>query len=109
MFSFHSHTDPAETKKVILKGLADFLTNDSDDSSKESIHNFIYFLNSLLRVKSMIPPTSEIMAIIKSERPKLYHAARLQLPSTHHLSILFQVNMDPTLAKDRLEQFRNNK
>lgn len=66
---------------------------------------FIYFLNSLLRVKCIVPPTSEVMAVIKLEKPTLYHATRLQLPDGHHLSILFQVDMDYSLAKSRLLQF----
>ena len=107
MFTFHSHIDQVTTKQAILRGLADFLSNCTDDHSMESIRTLIYFLNSLVRVKSMIPPTVEIMAMIKLQKPTLYHATRLQLPSSHHLYLLFQVDMDPYLAKTRLEQFGN--
>jgi hypothetical protein len=53
----------------------------------------------------VVPPVVEIMTILKLEKPKLYHATRRNVLQTSHLHMLFQVEMDPQLARQRLEEY----
>lgn len=99
------HSEFYQLKKTVLQNLSDLLDNVPNNDDKHSVHSFINFLNSLLRVRQIVPPTTEIMSIIKHQKPVLYHATRLQLNQSHHLHILFQLDMDPHFATSRLEQF----
>jgi hypothetical protein len=48
------------------------------------------------------------MTMLKMDKPKLYHAARLSLPEKSHLSILFEIIGNERLAKERLANYLND-
>ncbi|UFJ42055.1 hypothetical protein LOK74_06035 [Brevibacillus humidisoli] len=97
--------NPDEGKKQMVKDLQTFLKQAADDDNPANIRQFVALLHNFLRIKTFTPPIMEIMALIKHEKPKLYHATRLSLTTTSNLKFLFQVDMDPTKAASRLEAF----
>jgi len=98
-------TNPVEAKKQMIKNLLELIEKVPDDDSQPSVRAFITYLNGLLRTKGIIPPTSEIITLIKHQKPKLYHATRLSLSPQSHLQVLFQTSMDHHLAATRLQDF----
>ncbi|WP_139491661.1 hypothetical protein [Brevibacillus dissolubilis] len=97
--------NPIEQKKQMVRDLVALIDKVPDNDNPHSIRQFIAYLNGLLRTKGVVPPTTEIMTIIKQQKPQLYHATRLNLTSSSHLQILFQITMDPALAASRLQEF----
>ncbi|MGD8190141.1 hypothetical protein ACQCN2_09175 [Brevibacillus ginsengisoli] len=97
-----------DTKKQMLKDLLDVLDHVPDEDHPSAIKQLIAYLNGLLRVKLVIPPTTEIMSLIKCQKPKLYQATRRSVTSTSHLKMLFLIDMDPTTATNRIKEFANS-
>lgn len=89
----------------MLKDLIDLIDQVPDEDNPSAIKQLIAYLNGLLRIKVITPPTSEIISLIKYQKPRLYHATRRSITSTSHLSMLFLIEMDPVLASNRLQQF----
>ena len=94
-----------EAKKQMLKEFHNFLLKVEDHEAPANIRQFVSLLHHFMRIRSFTPPFVEIMAVIKHEKPKLYHATRLSLTATSNLQYLFQVDMDLDHAVKRLEQF----
>lgn len=88
-----------------MKDLLHVLDHIPDDDQPLDIKQLIAYLNGLLRIKTVTPPTTEIMSIIKSQKPKLYQATKRRITSTSHLTMLFLLDMDPTIAASRLQDF----
>ncbi len=107
MNSFKTETQ-REWKMSIVRELHELLekTPDRDDSS--SIQKLIRYLQTILRIKQVIPPMVEIMTLIKQSKPNLYHGTRRTILQSSNLYMLFQVEMDPQLATKRLEDFISN-
>ncbi|MBO8162372.1 MAG: hypothetical protein H0Z34_01490 [Brevibacillus sp.] len=99
------HINVQELKKQMMKDLQTFLLKVEDDDHPANIRQFVALLHKFMRIQAFTPPIMEIMALIKHEKPTLYHATRLSLTMTSNLNFLFQVNMDPALAASRLEAF----
>ncbi|MFM1654768.1 hypothetical protein ACI7RC_22110 [Brevibacillus sp. B_LB10_24] len=100
--------NPATIKKNIIKGLLELIDSVPDSDEAAAVKQLISYLNGLLRINVVTPPTTEIMSIIKHEKPTLYHATRRSLTSTSHLSMLFQIDMNPDLAAERLQQYQKS-
>ena len=94
-----------DIKKQIMKDLLNVLDLVPDDDQPSTIKQLIAYLNGLLRIKMVTPPTTEIMSVIKYQKPKLYHATRRSITSTSHLNMLFLLEMDPAVAMKRLQHF----
>ena len=77
----------------------------SDTDDMQAVRELIAILNGLLRIKNIVPPTVEIMTYIKQVKPKLYHATRKGITSTSNLNLLFQLDADPALAQERLQEY----
>ncbi|MGO0059334.1 hypothetical protein ACTID9_04830 [Brevibacillus fluminis] len=95
----------AQTKKAIVTNLYHLIKSVPDDTDRTSVVRLLTYLNGLLRIKIVTPPTAEIMALIKAQKPTLYNAARRALFPSSHLYMLFQIDMDPKLAVERLSRY----
>ncbi|MDA5111027.1 hypothetical protein O3V59_22085 [Brevibacillus thermoruber] len=94
-------------KKRDLKRLIQSIFEIPDQDSINNIKVLIQHLNHLLRVKSLTPPLTEIMILLKEQKPFLYHATRLAISKNSHLTLLFEIKGDPKLAAQRLEEYLN--
>ncbi len=99
--------DPLTEKKRELKKLIHSITQLPDSNSTGTIKQLVMYLTQLLRVKAVVPPTSEIMILLQSQKPQLYHGARLSVQSSSLLHMLFSIHGDAQLAATRLEEFMN--
>lgn len=102
--SFQRNTIRDEHKKEIV----DIMTRiqklqDTDDL--QAVRELIAILNSLLRIKNFVPPVVEIMIYLKHKKPTIYHATRKGITSTSNLKMLFQLDADPVLAMERLNEY----
>lgn len=96
---------PEEARKQYTQEFLSKIMNAPDDDDPASIKSLIAMLNGILRVNTFIPPTVEIMSFIKHQKPLLYHATRKSITSTSNLAILFQLDADPTIVAERLEEY----
>lgn len=97
--------EPQETKRIIIRDFFALIEKVPNKDDQASIQTFLRYLQSLLRIKQVVPPVVEIMTVIKQNKPLLYHAARrITLPSSN-LHMLFQLEMDIMLAHERLRQY----
>lgn len=94
-----------EAKQQMLKEFRDFLHKVDDHEAPANIRQFVSLLHHFMRINTFTPPFVEIMAVIKQEKPRLYHATRRSLTSSSNLQFLFQVEIDPKQAVKRLEHF----
>ncbi|WP_246009246.1 hypothetical protein [Brevibacillus fluminis] len=94
-----------ERKKSLIKDFSQMLDQLQNSDDPKAVGLLITYLNSLLRVKDVTPPLSEIISILKWQKPTLFHHARLTLPSTSHLTMVFQIDLNPHVALKRLEQY----
>ncbi len=97
-----------QAKKQMMKDLVDLINKVPDNDSATSIKQLIAYLNGLLRIKFITPPTTEIMSLIKYQKPNLYYATKRSITATSHLNMLFLLEMDPTAAANRLQEFAKN-
>jgi len=97
----NSKADPKKPIRDLIQLIDDIPDNDEPSSVK----SLIAALNSLLRIKVVVPPTIEIMSMIKHSKPTLYHATRKSITSTSNLNLLFQLDADPLLAERRIHDF----
>ncbi|WP_414851981.1 hypothetical protein [Brevibacillus sp. IT-7CA2] len=97
--------EPQETKRIIVRDFFALIETVPNKDDQASIQTFLRYLQSLLRIKQVVPPVVEIMTVFKQNKPLLYHAARrITLPSSN-LHMLFQLEMDIMLAHERLRQY----
>lgn len=97
--------EPLDTKRMIVRDFCTLIETLPNQDDAASIQKFLRYLQSLLRIKQVIPPMVEIMTIIKSLKPTLYHSARRTIMPTSNLHMLFQLEMDMQLAQERLRQY----
>jgi hypothetical protein len=100
-----TYNSPAEAKRQIVRDFHELIDQCPDNEEATSIQRLVRYLQGLLRIKVVVPPVVEIMTILKLEKPKLYHAARRSVLQTSNLHMLFQVEMDPQLARQRLDEY----
>ncbi|QRG65594.1 hypothetical protein [Brevibacillus choshinensis] len=97
--------EPLETRKMIVREFFDLIDTIPNSDAQETVQKFLRYLQGVLRIKQVVPPTVEIMTVVKQSKPFLYHAARRSVLRSSNLYMLFQVEMDLELAKERLEQY----
>ncbi|MFY0544524.1 hypothetical protein [Brevibacillus sp. H7] len=97
-----------EWKQTILRDLRQLLETIPDNDEPASVQKLIRYLQALLRIKQVVPPMVEIMTLIKERKPALYHGTRRNVLQSSNLHMLFQVEMDPQLASQRLEEYVNS-
>jgi hypothetical protein len=87
-------------REGLIRDFWRFLEKAKDD--KKSLSHSIEYLNALLRNKTCIPPTIEIMTIIKKDRPILFQHLKQRISNTSPLRMLLQLEMPYEDAKQRL-------
>lgn len=97
--------EPLETKRIIVREFFDMIDTIPNTDDQETIQKFLRYLQGVLRIKQVVPPSIEIMTVVKQSKPILYHAARRSVLQSSNLYMLFQVEMDVALAKERLQQY----
>lgn len=105
MFHTTSVHEPMESKRMIVREFLDLINTVPDEDDAASIQKFLRYLQSLLRIKQVVPPVVEIMTVVKHTKPALYHAARRNVMKASNLYILFQVDMSLDLAQQRLDEY----
>lgn len=97
--------EPVETRRAIVREFFELIDTIPNQDDPGTIQKFLRYLQGLLRIKQVVPPVVEIMTVVKHSKPILYHAARRSVMSSSNLHMLFQVDMDVELAKDRLREY----
>ncbi|MGN7470314.1 hypothetical protein [Brevibacillus sp. SAFN-007a] len=97
--------EPLEAKRIIVRDFLSLMKTLPNQDDAASVQTFLRYLQSLLRIKQVIPPMVEIMTLIKTDKPILYHSARRSILSSSNLHMLFQIEMDVELAQKRLAQY----
>lgn len=95
----------SQQQKEEAKRLISNIIQLTDTDEKQTVQQLVLLLNQLLRVKTIVPPTSETMIFLHGTKPKLYHATRYSLSSSSHLQMLFSIHGDVELADQRLKEF----
>lgn len=88
-------------QEMVKKEFWRFLEQVRDDRSGVSAS--IEFLNTLLRNKKCVPPTVEIITVLKNEKPILFRILRQSIPHNSSLRMLLYLEMDYEQAKQRLQ------
>ncbi|CAM5787757.1 MULTISPECIES: hypothetical protein [Brevibacillus] len=96
---------PHEVKHIIIREFYSMIEHLPDNDQTATIQKLVRYLQGLLRIKQVIPPVVEIMTLIKKAKPTLYSATRRTVAATSNLHMLFQVDMDPVLAEQRMRDF----
>ncbi|CAM3391040.1 MULTISPECIES: hypothetical protein [Brevibacillus] len=97
--------EPLETKRMIVREFIDLIQTIPDDEEQATVQKFLRYLQSLLRIKQVVPPVVEIMTVVKHTKPVLFHAARRTVLKSSNLFMLFQLDMSFPLAQERLEDY----
>lgn len=97
--------EPLETKKMIIRDFCNLLDTIPNQDDQVTIQKFLRYLQSLIRIKQVVPPVVEIMTVVKQNKPILYHAARRAIMTSSNLHMLFQLDMDFEIAQERLRQY----
>lgn len=97
--------EPLETKRMIIREFIDLIQTIPDDEEQATVQKFLRYLQSLLRIKQVVPPVVEIMTVIKHTKPVLFHAARRTVLKSSNLFMLFQLDMSFPLAQERLADY----
>jgi len=97
--------EPLETKKLIIRDFCNLLDSIPNQDDQVTIQKFLRYLQSLIRIKQVVPPVVEIMTVVKQNKPILYHAARRSIMTSSNLHMLFQLDMDFEIAQERLRQY----
>lgn len=97
--------EPLETKRMIVREFIDLIQTIPDDEEQATVQKFLRYLQSLLRIKQVVPPVVEIMTVVKHTKPVLFHASRRTVLKSSNLFMLFQLDMSFPLAQERLEDY----
>jgi hypothetical protein len=84
----------------IIRDFWKFLDKTKDD--KNSLPNAIEYLNTLIRTKTCVPPTIEIITVLRNERPVLFRFLRDSISPSSPIRMLLALNMSYEDAKNRL-------
>ncbi|MEJ8544418.1 hypothetical protein [Brevibacillus borstelensis] len=100
-----SKEGPHEAKHIIIRDFTNMIEHLPDNDQTATIQKLVRYLQGLLRIKQVIPPVVEIMTLIKKAKPTLHSATRRTVSTTSNLYMLFQVDMDPVLAEERMRDY----
>jgi hypothetical protein len=86
----------------------DKLLKDHHEDNLKSVVSFKSFIRNFLRVRtnSIVLPTSEIMTIIKHERPNIYSHLKRNLQSEPLFELLTQIEVGYDNALNKLNVIR---
>ncbi len=94
-----------EYNKRMIQELIQKIEDLPDDDEVTAVRDLIGILNTMLRIKAFTPPTIEIMMYIKHMKPNLYHATKKRISASSNLTILFQLEADFELVRERLKDY----
>lgn len=89
-----------EDRRMLLREFEQLLAKLPDD--REGIHDAVDFLASILKIRSYVPPTAEIVTILKHRKPMLFHHLKHAISTSSQLYIALQMVVDYRLALERL-------
>lgn len=72
----------------------------SDD--RNGIYKTIDFLSFVLKYKASTPPSTEFVTVLKHKKPMMFHHLKRAVSPTSPLQYMLQLEMDYTLALERL-------
>ncbi|WP_134687486.1 hypothetical protein [Brevibacillus migulae] len=105
MLEILSHEVLLNQKKLELKRIISDIYKLTDSDSVESVKKLTLYLNQLLRVRPLTPPSSEIMIFLKHHKPSLYYATKYAISKSSHLTMLFDIQGDVQVALERLDEY----
>lgn len=76
-----------------------------DPKSTFAFKNFIKYFITIKPTCSNLP-TSEVMAILKKEKPNIFYSLRKQASNTNYLYFLTNIEMNYDVAIDRIQKFK---
>lgn len=76
------------------------LRNTKDD--KKDMHKIMEFLSVVLRYKKSVPPTVEIVTILKHQKPVLFQFLKNSISPSSPKHLIVQLEMDYETALQRL-------
>ncbi|RJS59419.1 hypothetical protein [Bacillus sp. PK3_68] len=83
---------------------------ESYSDTPDSAFDFIVFLRSFLRIKSPLPlPTTEIMTVLKVNKPAVFFSLREMSKRNDILEFLTALSMDFEKAEQKLQDLLKNK
>ncbi|USG67709.1 hypothetical protein NDK47_10695 [Brevibacillus ruminantium] len=97
--------DPLQVKQLIIREFYDLIGELPDHDHPATVQKLVRYLQGLLRIKKVVPPVVEIMTLIKQSKPTLYTASRRTISTTSNLYMVFQIDMNPALAEERMRDF----
>lgn len=90
-----------QEKKELIQDFIKLLKSASD--SHHSVNLMVEFLGKTLRNRSFIPPTAELITIIKYQKPILFQHLKKAISPTSILYFIIQLDMNYTTALERLD------
>lgn len=94
----------SESKKKLIKDFIYLMKSVKDD--RKDMHYIIDFLSMLLRHKEFVPPTTEMITILRHNKPILFQHLKKSVSPASPMHIVLQMNMDYETALNRLELTR---
>jgi hypothetical protein len=94
-------SSPEQDKQRLIQDFRAFLEKVPDD--RNGIHIAIDFLSSIIRIRTFIPPTAEIITILKRRKPVLFQFLKKVIAPTSPLYFVIQLDMDYETALERLQ------
>jgi hypothetical protein len=88
----------------------DRLLQDHNDDDLKSVVTFKSFIRNFLRLKTkqVVLPTSEVMTILKHERPNIFFHLRKNFQSDPLFNLLTQLEVDYEKAIVTLDEIKKN-
>jgi hypothetical protein len=91
----------AQIQNDLIQQFRDIMMTTQDDL--KDIQRVIGFLSMLQTHRVSIPPTAEMITVIKYKKPILYQYLKKSISPTSHLFFILQLDMDYATAIERLE------
>lgn len=88
--------------RKLVEGFWKFVDSLSDE--KKDVFEVIDYLNGLLRTKTTIPPTVEIVTVLKRRKPILFQFVKKSIAPSSPLQLIMNLEMDYDEAVHRLNQ-----
>jgi hypothetical protein len=105
MAEFFSTEVSLYQKKQELNRIIHDIYELNDIDTIENVKKLILYLNQLLRVRPLTPPTSEIMIFLRYHKPLLYYTTKYAISKSSNLKMLFDIQGDIHVALERLEEY----
>lgn len=92
--------DKTDYQKIVIERFMNIIDNIRDDKIDMPI--VIEFLSELLRIKKIIPPTIEMITVLKKHKPNLFYHIKQHVSKNSNIYLLLNLDIDYDLAVERL-------